>query len=302
MISREFVKRILPGKFLAFARKMIYPEKISIIEDKLDSLFKTYYQNIAASDFDQKTAVKNAEFKVFSKNGGDGILLYIFSKVGVTNRTFVEMGVEDGRECNTANLSLNFGWKGLLIDANKEWIENAKRFYKEKLGKMSGNIKTAARFVTAENINQLLEDNGFGGEIDLLSIDIDGNDYWVWKTIDVIRPRVVVAEYNASFGLRPITVKYDPNFHCQEVFRKNPLYHGASLSALVKLGDAKGYVLVGCDSWGHDAFFARKDIVEGKFIGLSAEEAFYPQPQRLKVIGSAEKQFEKIEHLDFDRV
>jgi len=298
MIFRESIKRILPSGLFAFVRKLIYPEKINLIEDRLNCLFKTYYQNMAAPNLDQRTALRNAEFKIFSKNGGDGILLYIFSKIGCTNRAFVEMGVEDGRECNTANLSLNFGWKGLLIDANEVWIRSAQLFYQGELGKMSGNVKTAACFVTAENINQLLKDNGFEGEIDLLSIDIDGNDYWVWQAINAINPRVVVAEYNASFGPdRSLTVKYDPHR-----FYGKDLYFGASLAAFKKLADSKGYILIGCDFQGHDAFFVRKDAAEGKFVELSIEEAFYPNPSLIKTIGSLEKQFEQIKHLDFEEI
>ena len=290
-MDRELIKKILPRNFVNLIRKMVYPEKIGLLENDLGDLFKTYYNNIAASDLSQKIAIRNAEFKVFSKHGLDGILLYIFSKVGVTNRTFAEMGVEAGRECNTANLSINFGWQGMIIDGNKELIESAKIYYQGK------KVKPVYCFVTAENINQLLIDNDIHGEIDLFSMDVDGNDYWIWKAINVIRPRVVVAEYNAAFGLKPITIKYNPDFHYQR-----DSYFGASLAALAKLAKEKGYILVGCDRHGHDAFFARKDVAEGKFIELSAQEAFYPNPSVIKKIGSLEKQFELLKHRDFDYV
>jgi len=294
--EKELAKKFLPRRIISVFRKIIYPEKINLVEENLRSLFCQYYHNIAAPDLDQKIAIKNAEFKVYSKNGGDGILLYIFSKVGVTNRTFVEIGVEDGRECNTANLSLNFGWQGMIVDANKEWIESAKSFY------AGTKVRPVHCFVTAENINQLLSDNGFNGEIDLLSIDIDSNDYWVWKAINAVSPRVVVVEYNSAFGLKPITVKYNPNFHYQNVHRKNPLYFGASLAALAKLAKEKGYLLIGADSQGHDAFFARKDVVEDKFVELSPERAFYPSPYVFQKIGSIEEQFNQVKHLDFERI
>jgi len=295
--ERLLIKKFLPKNLVSFFRKLIYPEKIYIIEDNLKCLFQTHYQKLAALDLDQKTALRNAEFKVYSKHGGDGLLLYIFSKVGVTNRTFVEIGTEDGKECNTANLSLNLGWQGILIDANKDWIASAQRFYQEKLGEGANRVKAVTCFITAENINQLLSENGFQGEIDLLSIDIDGNDYWVWKAIAAVNPRVVVAEYNASFGLRSITIKYNPTFHLQ-----GDLYFGASLPALAKLAKEKGYILVGCDSYGHDAFFIRQDVAEGKLNELSADKAFYPQPYLLKTIGSTEKQFEQVKNLDFEYI
>ncbi|MBI2626193.1 MAG: hypothetical protein HYW69_01195 [Candidatus Nealsonbacteria bacterium] len=302
MQPKTLIKKIIPRSIISFFRKAIYPEKIYIIENNLDSLLKTYYQKIAAPDFNQKISFRNAEFKVYSKHGGDGLLLYIFSKIGCQNRTFVEMGVEDGRECNTANLSLNFGWKGIIIDANKEWMESAQIFYRDKLGRSSGNVKAVHSFVTAENINETISKNGISGEIDMLSIDIDSNDYWVWKAINAVNPRVVVMEYNSALGLKPITVKYNPNFHYQKAYKEHPLYFGASLAALAKLAKEKGYVLAGCDCHGHDAFFVRKDLAQGRFIELSPEEAFYPNPNAIQKIGSVEKQFEQIKHLEFDYV
>src|SRR3989344_3696659 len=159
--TRQFIRRFVPQQILVFIRRMVYPERIYLIEDKTNSLFKAHYKDLAASDLDQKTAFRNAEFKVYSKHGGDGILAYIFSKIGATNHTFVEMGVEDGRECNTANLSLNFGWQGMLVDANRDLIESAKAFYNEK----SSKVNPVHCFIAAENINKLLLDNGFQGEI-----------------------------------------------------------------------------------------------------------------------------------------
>ncbi len=295
--EKELAKKFLPRNIISFFRKIIYPEKINLVEDNLHSLFCSHYQKMASSDLSQKIAMRNAEFKVYSKNGGDGMLLHIFSKIGATNRTFVEMGVEQGRECNTANLSLNFGWRGILIDADKDWMESAQRFYRAKLGKNVDNVKTVPCFITAKNVNETILQNGISGEIDLLSIDIDGNDYWVLKAINSVNPRVIVAEYNASFGLRPITVKYNPDFHY-----KKDLYFGASLLAFAKLAKEKGYILVACDSNGHDAFFVREDAAEGKFTELSPEEAFYPNPHLVETIGSVEKQFNQIRHLDFEEV
>ena len=244
----------------------------------------------------------NLKFKIYSKHGGDGILAYIFSKIGTANNTFIEIGMENGRECNTANLALNFGWRGLMIDANEEWIKSAQLFYKERLGDRSGNVKVIASFIMAENIDQSLTTNGFKGEVDLLSIDIDSNDYWVWRSITVISPRVVIMEYNAALCLRPITIKYDPHFHYQKTNQEYSLYFGASLVALSKLAREKGYILVACDSHGHDAFFVRKDVVEGKFIELEPQEAFYPNPYNLAKFGSIDNQFKQIEHLDFKEV
>ncbi|MDO8589679.1 MAG: hypothetical protein Q7R69_00165 [bacterium] len=288
---KHYIKKFLPPQLLAFIRDIFYPEKINILEERLGNLFLTYYQGIADPNLSQKIAFKNAEFKVYSKHGGDGILALIFSKIGMTNCIFVEVGVEDGTECNTANLSRNFGWNGLLIDANEEWVKRARDFYQEY------KVKVAACLVTAENINQLLQDNGIGGEIDLLSIDIDGNDYWVWEAINVINPRVVVMEYNTAMGHRSLTIPYNPARRYQ-----NDFYYGASLRALSKLAIKKGYNLVACDSHGLDAFFVRRDVAQGKFREVSPEEAFYHNPYTLKRFGSLEEQFSQIKHLDFEEI
>lgn len=300
MRSKQFIRRITPLGLYNFFRGILYPEKIDVLEERVKNTFLTYYENLKHLDLDQKKIFRNAEFKVYSKHGCDGILAHLFSKIGIASHTFVEIGVEDGRECNTANLSLNFGWQGLLVDGNALWIESAKKYYKEKLGNKSNKVKSVASFVTAENINKLLISEGVSGEIDLLSIDIDSNDYWVWKAINEINPRVVVIEYNAAFGMRSIVIKYnsDPSFHD----RKERLYFGASLPALTRLAKEKGYILIACDCHGHDAYFVRKDVVNDRFKELSPEEAFYPNPYTLMMLGSLEKQFDSIKHLDFEKI
>jgi len=237
---------------------------------------------------------------VYSQHGQDGILLYIFSQTGVTNRRFVEFGIDDGRECNTANLCLNYGWHGLLMDANEQNVFAARRYYAQRLGARSSNVTIAQCKVTRENINEVLQEYGYTGEIDLLSIDIDGNDYWVWQAITAIDPRVVVVEYNAILGPeRSITIPYDPDFVVGR--RWSYFYHGASLRALAKLASSKGYVLVGCDLQGTDAFFVRKELAGTKLPEVTPEAAYFPQLLRSKTL-SSEEQFETIKHLHFEIV
>ncbi len=270
------------------------------------TILKQRYPSIAV-DPGYKLKINAFEDKLYSQNGEDGILLCIFSTIGVTNRQFVEFGIGDGRECNTANLALNFGWRGLLMDGSEEYIARAKHYYKNELyykrqlKDRSSDVKIAHCFVTANNINSVLRSNGVAGEIDLLSIDIDGNEYWIWKAITAITPRVVVIEYNASMGsTESITVKYDQNFDKHNYVPFN-FYYGASLTALTKLARSKGYILVGCDSTGLNAFFVRKDAARGKFTDVSVEEAYFPIARRCKVM-SAQEQFERLRHYDFDQV
>ncbi|MBW2242195.1 MAG: hypothetical protein JRH01_09430 [Deltaproteobacteria bacterium] len=177
------------------------------------------------------------ERRVFSQCGEDGVLEHIFESIGSGLRHFVEFGAKDGQAIsNTANLRLNHGWTGLLLDA--------------AVSDEDPLVKRA--FITAENINDLFAEHEVPELFDLLSIDIDGNDYWVWKALDRFTPRVVVVEYNIFFQPSDArTMPYDPD----HVWRDDSCYHGASLAALRKLGDEKGYALVHTDSWAPNAFF-----------------------------------------------
>ncbi len=251
---------------------------------------------------EQPLDINKQELKVYSQHGEDGILLYLFSKVGTTNRFFVEFGVQDGRQCNTANLSIHFGWRGLLMDDSEPNVLRGREYYECVLQARVADVRFVHAWVTRENIDSLLRENGVAEEIDLLSIDIDGNDYWVWEAITVTRPRVVVIEYNATLGEeRAIITRYDPRFDCM---KKHPsgFYHGASLAALTKLARAKGYVLVGCDSFGVNAFYVRRDVAEGKLSEVSVRDAYYPHLGRLLRNFSTAEQFDQIRHLDFESV
>lgn len=263
-------------------------------------LLKEKYESIKASD-SAGPEINQHEFKVFSQHGEDGILLHIFSKIQPKTFRFVEFGTEQGMECNTANLSINFGWSGLLMDGSSENVNIARRYYQRKLRQKSGNVRIEQCFVTAENINESLSKNSATGEIDLLCIDIDGNDYWVWKAISAVSPRVVVIEYNASLGAeKSLTIPYAPCFERYKAHASG-FYHGASLSALAKLAESKGYVLVGCDSAGIDAFFVRKDVAAGKMVPVSVEDAFFPHAKRTQKLTVVE-QFSRISKMDFVEV
>lgn len=241
--------------------------------------------------------INHHERKVSSQNGEDGILEFIFHRVGVTNRTFVEFGVQDGRECNTANLALNHGWRGLLMESDHDFATAARAYYAEKLGPDADRVRVREALVTPENINELLTEEQITGTIDLLSIDIDGNDLWVWEAVQVVSPRVVVIEYNASFGpVRSISTAYDPAF---DRHAKHPsgFYHGASLSALAKSGRRRGYLLAGCDSRGVNAFFVHEFAEAGSGLGeLAPIAAYYPEDRRSVL--TTEEQFETIGHLE----
>jgi hypothetical protein len=203
--------------------------------------------------------LRNVEFRSFSQNGEDGILLYIFSVIGSTNRKAVEICAGDGMECNIANLIINHGWTGLLFDADEAKIARGRQLYGGLSDTFIRPPQLVHTWITTDNVNNLVRGHGFEGEIDLLSLDIDGNDYWIWKALDCIQPRVIVLEYNAWWGPhRSVTVPYDPAF--QVDLSRQPLYCGASLAAFVKLAREKGYRLVGSDRMEINAFFVRSDL------------------------------------------
>lgn len=175
------------------------------------------------------------EASVHSQCGEDGVLERLFDVIGVRERYFVEFGAWDGQHLsNTANLRLHKNWRGLLMEGSD---------------RADGEL-VQREFVRADNVNELFARHGVPEVFDLLSIDIDGNDYWIWKAIDSFTARVVVVEYNVFFGLhQACTMPYDPDWVWDRSY-----YHGASIAALQKLGREKGYTLVYADRFAPNAF------------------------------------------------
>jgi hypothetical protein len=202
--------------------------------------------------------LKEIGFKVFSQTDEDGILLYIFSIIGTANKTCVEVCAGNGIECNTANLLINHGWHGLLVDGDEGAVKVGQEFYKKNPSTRIYPPVFVHSWITRDNINDVLRKNGFEGEVDLLSIDVDGVDYWIWNAIKVIKPRVVVVEYQDILGPdKSLTVPYSDDFYAYKypVTDGMPNFCGASLLAFVKLARKNGYRLVGCNRFGYNAFF-----------------------------------------------
>ncbi len=240
---------------------------LATLDRKLQILLSLKYRELAGRPV--IPTFDDFEFRSFSQNGEDGILLYIFSVIGITTRKVVEVCASDGIECNSANLIINHGWKALLFDGNIERIERGRALYSKLADTFIHPPVFAHAWITAENINELIASHGFEGEIDLLSLDVDGNDYWIWKAIEQVRPRVVIVEYNGSIGPdKAVTIPYDPKFQLD--FSRLPFYCGASLAAFVALGRRKGYRLVGCQRTQINAFFVREDLLSEMLPEVSA--------------------------------
>jgi hypothetical protein len=211
-------------------------------------------------------------FKLYSQNDEDGILEEIFRRIGHGDGRFVEFGVQNGFECNSAKLLIE-GWQGLWIELNAQSAARIREHFHSFIA--AGSLMFRHERVTAENIDALLVQTGFTGDIDFLSIDIDFNDYWVWKAVEAARPRVVSIEYNAS--LRPPLSLVVP--YSSDSAWNGGNYFGASLEALVRLAAKKGYRIVGCCFAGVNAFFVREDLCGDLFLDPATSEEHYEPPR-----------------------
>lgn len=199
----------------------------------------------------------DAEFRVYSQFGEDGIIQYLISRVSIDHDVFVEFGVADYRESNTRFLLCNDNWRGLILDAGTTHIDFVRS---HSLG-WRHSIDARSVFITRDNINETIAGAGISGDIGLLSVDIDGNDYWVLDAIEEVSPRILIVEYNSTFGPdAAVSVPYDPRFDRTRAHHSN-LYWGASLAALCLAADRKGLAFVGSNSAGNNAFFVRRDVL-----------------------------------------
>jgi hypothetical protein len=238
-------------------------------------------------------SLQDAEFKVLSQWGEDGIIDWLIERAAIPPRlhTFVEFGVESYREANTRFLIENRNWRGLIMDGDPaltETIQKDHRYYRY-------DLTTKSAFITRENINTLITEAGFAGEIGLLSIDVDGNDYWIWEAIDAVRPVICVCEYNAVFGdLHPVSIPYDPKFLCGQS-QPSRQYFGASIAALSSLAARKRYRFLGTTMAGNDAFFIREDYASPF---ESALRNIVAVPSKFRCLNDASGQLSWIEGYD----
>jgi hypothetical protein len=240
-----FLKNLIKKYFLIFKVRNRFSAAVQIGQRRL---YHYYKDKVGAGGV---LPLSDTGFRVFSQFEEDGILLYIFSVLGMGSRTFVEIGSDDGINSNCANLAFNFGWSGLYIDASKESIARGKRFYARYPHPWMYSPKFHWGEATPDNINEILRANDIAGEIELLSIDIDGDDYWVWNAIEVIQTQVVIIETHIRFGHNNLVVPYGQRYGDA---------HGASPVAMQKLGQKKGYRLIGANQLGFNFIFVREPL------------------------------------------
>jgi len=222
-------------------------KRVVHLEPDVHAVLRALQLDADALDYPERLTARR--YRLESQNEEDGIILALFDQIGAERRTFVEIGsgLSGG---NSACLARELGWTGLMVDGSEAHMA--------QVGRRFPRVQAVAAWITRENVNQLVTDAGLDGEVDFLSIDLDGNDYWVWEALTACSPRVVVVEYNSAFGAeRAVTIPYDPKF---DRHNYRFVYYGASLAALAKLATAKGYRLVAAEPHGVNAFFLRNDV------------------------------------------
>jgi hypothetical protein len=205
-------------------------------------------------------------FNNFSQFEEDGILLYIFSRIGETNRKVLELGAGSARECMASNLIINHNWQGFLVDGSDKNRKIAREFFSNFHNTRIWQPKFLVRWITAENVNEICEDFEINGEIDLLSLDIDGNDYWVLSALERVSPRVIVLEIQNSIPASVSVARpYLADFDLHDYSGIERSFRGASISAFNLLLEERGYMLIGTTTNGINAFFVKKTLGQGKF-------------------------------------
>jgi hypothetical protein len=268
---KQKVKTFIKSAVAGFSRRLVYlsqqkqntqVEQVQIINQYL--LMKKLLAPPEMPKF------KDIGFKVHSQFEEDGILLYIFSIIGTTNKRVIEICAGDGFECMATNLIVNHGWYGLLFDGDEELVKRGTKFFADNPSTWLYPPIYKQAWLTRENIDQLIEENGFVGEIDLLSLDMDGNDYYIMEAIKVVKPRVIICEtQNVIPSDLALTIPYKSDFIKKE--GSHPDFSSVSLLAMKKLLNKKGYRLIGSHRLGFNAIFMLNGIGTEYFPEVTVE-------------------------------
>jgi hypothetical protein len=297
------IKKILRKVFLPLIKKF---QNLEDNQKEIISKIELLQNSVARIEFRQleitnSTNLNEYEYQVYSQWGEDGIIQFLVKHILIEKKIFVEFGVEDYKQSNTRFLLVNNNWSGLIIDSSQKnisAIKNDKIYW-------NFNLKAICSFVSVENINEILMGNGLTGEIGLLSIDVDGNDYWIWEAITAINPIIVVVEYNYRFGIKTsVTIPYNKEFERSKAHH-SMIYFGSSLKALLLLAKSKGYSFIGCNKNGVNAFFVRNDKINSVVHEVSLEQGYnagkfceYRDGNGVQKKKTPEEEIELLESLD----
>jgi len=251
VVGNSHLEKIMfDSKFLTDLKNVLYADRIYSALQMLDSRRKN------AKEIDLATS----ELRLFSQNGEDGVLHAILAAIGDSNKYFVEFGVGDGWSCNSRLLAEVFDWQGLFIEVDEQEYSALKQRYCN-----SNIVRCEKAAVTPSNINELFRSFHVPKDLGVLSIDIDGQDYWVWNALDkAYQPDVVIIEFNSALDPKLPIVEQEglaPGLPLTATW-------GASIMALTRLAKEKGYRLVHIDMAGVNAFFVREKTIDDKQLVL----------------------------------
>jgi hypothetical protein len=249
--GKDYIRQMIPGAI----------REACEVHQEMQRIIVNQYKMFKMQGITPYETIKEAGFRVYSQFEEDGIILYILSMIGFKTRRVVEMCCGSAHECMATNLILNHGFNGYLFDGGRENIALAKRFFSSKKDCLLSAPVLRQGWITAENVNDLLTENRCTGEVDLLSLDMDGNDYWVWRVIEAINPRLLVCEINSNIPSdKALAIEYRADFDSR--YPKNGLenyYRNASLLAWQRLCKRRGYRMIGAHRHGFNVFFLRED-------------------------------------------
>jgi hypothetical protein len=243
---------------------------------KIDALTRINQKQLLMQMQTRNFKISDLGFSVFSESDEDGLLLYIFSIVGFKSKICVDIGGGGSLSgSNTANLIINHGFTGLIIEGDQANAEVLRTAYTSNKATKHFTPLIISEYVTVNNINDLIESNGIKGQIDLLSIDIDGIDYWIWDAITVVEPSVVIVEIQCI--LNKDESKTVPKDFKNTVFetvdnKRYGIYNSASLKAFTSLAERKGYSLVATSQLGFNAIFIKLGLLNESLPVISVEQ------------------------------
>lgn len=259
----------------------IYPRTTAAAQRKIHALYNEYRTGKVVGK-----PSKEKQLKVFSSLEEDGIIVWLMASLGIEKGNFLDIGSNDCINSNCANLAFNFGWDGTFVDADARLLKIGERNYRLFGKTQKQRLKFVQSFLYPHNINEVVSANMLAGDIDFMSIDIDGDDYSVWKALDAVRPKVVVVENKIEYGWHDIVVPASEHFQQSE--------WGASLGSVNKLAETKGYTLVAVNDNGFNAFFMRSDVlgscksvrplsVESVVKSETVSSSFYPDSTMVRL-------------------
>lgn len=260
--------RSLKRKLVAFARgseEVIYRQS-EVAQKNLVASWKQLQASGVILPLDQ------VGFSRFSEFEEDGHLLYLLTLMGSASRTVVEISSQDGRVCMATNLLVHHRWRGFLFDGDPVFVSEGRRFFATHPATRSAPPVMRSEWFTRENVNGVLTAAGVPDEVDVLSLDIDGNDLYLWSAM-TMRPRILICEFNNAVpGELALTIPYKPDFSFTALPSDQAMFRSASLAAFVAVGRRKGYRLVGMNALGFNAIFLRDDVLAAEMPEIPASD------------------------------